>query len=60
MTSVTKSRQKHDPLAAELSPATDHLDLNAWIPPRSAIFPHIRIGNNWISLLWGLPISILM
>ena len=60
MTSVPKSRQKHDPLAAELSPATDHVDLNAWIPPRAAIFPHIRIGNNWISLLWGLPISILM
>ena len=46
-----------EPLEATLTGADDRLRLNHWMPPQAGIVPQIRIGQRWISVLWGLPIA---
>jgi methionine sulfoxide reductase catalytic subunit len=53
------SRQ-HDPLAKSLSAADDRVRLNAWLPPRSGVVPKIRLGQQWLNLLWLLPLTFLV
>lgn len=43
-------------LEGALTKADDRLRLNHWLPPQTGIVPRIRIGQRWISVLWGLPI----
>ncbi len=47
----------HDPLAAKLSTADDRVLLNHWLPPRQGIVPRIRVGTQWINVLWALPLG---
>jgi sulfoxide reductase catalytic subunit YedY len=46
-----------EPLEAALTGADDRLRLNHWLPPQAGIAPLIRIGQRWVSVLWGLPIG---
>ena len=46
-----------EPLEGALTDADDRLRLNHWLPPQTGIVPRIRIGQRWISVLWGLPIG---
>lgn len=46
-----------DPPEEALTDADDRLLLNHWMPPQADIVPRIRIGQRWISTLWGLPIG---
>ena len=46
-----------EPLEAALTGADDRLRLNHWMPPQAGIVPRIRIGQRWVSVLWGLPIG---
>src|SRR5215470_874665 len=49
----------HDPLAATLTGAEDHISPVDWPAPRAAMVPRIRIGNRWINVLWAVPIAAL-
>ena len=51
---------KHDPIAANLSPADDRVLLSNWLPPKVGVVPKIRIGQRWISVLWALPVGFLL
>ena len=60
MTTSLESVPKHDPLAADLTPAGARIQLDEWnryIPPRLPIVPHIRIGKRWINVIWAVPIA---
>jgi sulfoxide reductase catalytic subunit YedY len=46
-----------EPLVSALTDADDRLLLNHWLPPQAGIVPRIRIGQRWVSTLWGLPIG---
>lgn len=46
-----------EPLEGALTGADDRLLLNHWMPPQAGIVPRIRIGERWVSTLWGLPIA---
>ena len=46
-----------EPLEGALTGADDRLLLNHWMPPQAGIVPRIRIGQRWVSVLWGLPIA---
>ena len=53
-------RGKSDRLRAELTPAGDRVDVEAWselVPPVTARIPEVRIGRRWVSTLWILPIG---
>ena len=51
---------KHDPIAADLSPADDRVLLANWLPPKIGVVPKIRIGQRWINVLWALPIGFVL
>ena len=46
-----------EPLEGALTGADDRLLLSHWMPPQAGIVPRIRIGQRWVSTLWGLPIG---
>ncbi len=46
-----------EPLERSLTGADDRLLLNHWLPPQTGIVPQIRIGQRWVSVMWGLPIG---
>ena len=43
-----------------LSDAADSLRLEKWMPPQPGIVPHIRIGRRWISVLWAIPLAVVL
>jgi thiosulfate reductase cytochrome b subunit len=47
-------------LEKNLSRAADSLQLDRWMPPQAGIVPHIRIGRRWISVLWVIPIGVVL
>ena len=47
-----------EPLEGALTGADDRLLLSHWLPPQAGIVPRIRIGERWVSVLWGLPIGV--
>lgn len=55
-----KLTNTHDPIKADLSPADDRVLLSDWMPPQVGVIPKIRIGQQWINVLWALPISFLL
>src|SRR5262249_24573388 len=60
MTISSESVPKHDPLAADLTPAGARIQLDEWnryIPPRFPFVPHIRIGKRWLNIIWAVPIA---
>jgi DMSO/TMAO reductase YedYZ molybdopterin-dependent catalytic subunit/thiosulfate reductase cytochrome b subunit len=57
MTDTPNAVSIHDPLAAKLSGADDRILLSHWLPPQQGIVPRIRIGQRWVSTLWGLPLG---
>ena len=40
-----------------LTAADDRVRLNEWLPPQSGVIPRLRIGNQWINILWVLPLA---
>ena len=46
-----------EPLEKMLTGADDRLRLNHWMPPQAGIVPRIRLGQRWVSILWGLPVG---
>jgi hypothetical protein len=60
MATTFENVPKHDPLAADITPAGPSMDdWDRYIPPRPPIVPHIRIGTRWINILWAvLPIGL--
>lgn len=51
---------QRDPLQASLSGASGQLRLDHWLPPQRAIVPRVRIGRRWISILWALPLLVVL
>ncbi len=47
-------------LKIKLSDAADSLRLEKWMPPQPGIVPHIRIGRRWISVLWAIPLAVVL
>ncbi|MBW6414841.1 oxidoreductase [Candidatus Methylacidiphilum fumarolicum] len=47
-------------LHSGLTSADDRVKLSHWLPPRHGIVPEIRIGNNWYSIFWLLPLGALV
>lgn len=47
-------------LKIKLSDAADSVRLDKWMPPRTGIVPHIRIGRRWINILWAMPLAIVL
>src|SRR5262249_61969536 len=51
------------PLEADLSPAEDRIVAAEWsrrIPPIMARVPQVRIGRRWYSILWLVPIGVVL
>ncbi|MDD4933521.1 MAG: molybdopterin-dependent oxidoreductase [Methylacidiphilaceae bacterium] len=49
-----------EPLRANLTPADDRVRLSHWPPPQAGIVPRIQIGSRWWSVLWLLPLGVLL
>ena len=47
-------------LRQNLSDAKDSVPLDTWMPPRAGIVPHIRIGGRWVSVLWAVPLAVVL
>jgi DMSO/TMAO reductase YedYZ molybdopterin-dependent catalytic subunit/thiosulfate reductase cytochrome b subunit len=47
-------------LENDLSDAKDYMPLDTWMPPRAGIVPHIRIGRRWISIVWAVPLAVVL
>jgi methionine sulfoxide reductase catalytic subunit len=54
---TTPSMGNRDPLQGAIAPAHDSVHLDKWAPARYGIFPQIRIGTRWFSVLWLLPLG---
>lgn len=48
----------HDPLELRLTATDDRLRLSDWTPPQKGVMPRVRIGRNWINVLWIIPVAI--
>lgn len=57
MTNTTNSGQTPDPLQRQIRRAADEVDMNHWYPARKGIVPEFRIGKNWYSCLWLIPLG---
>jgi sulfoxide reductase catalytic subunit YedY len=55
MNIVPDTLPAHDPLEVSLSSADDRVRLSHWMPPQAGVMPKVRIGRQWVSLLWALP-----
>ncbi|MGD9895956.1 MAG: molybdopterin-dependent oxidoreductase [Candidatus Methylacidiphilaceae bacterium] len=51
---------RSEPLRADLTPADDRVRLSHWTPPRTGISPQFRFGGRWWSVLWLLPLGVLL
>jgi methionine sulfoxide reductase catalytic subunit len=49
--------QQRDPLEARLSKAGDSIAASAWLPPQWGEVPRIRLGKQWVNVLWVVPIA---
>ncbi|HEX2997196.1 MAG TPA: cytochrome b/b6 domain-containing protein, partial [Anaerolineales bacterium] len=47
-------------LEKNLTPAADSVQLDRWMPPQAGTVPHIRIGRRWISVLWAIPLGVVL
>ena len=47
-------------IETNLSNAADSLRLETWMPPRAGIVPCIRVGRRWISVLWAVPLAVVL
>ncbi len=47
-------------LETSLTKAEDHLQLDRWMPPQDGVVPRIRIGRRWVSLLWAVPLAVVL
>jgi DMSO/TMAO reductase YedYZ molybdopterin-dependent catalytic subunit/thiosulfate reductase cytochrome b subunit len=46
-----------DPLQRQIQKAADEVDMTHWYPARKGIVPEFRIGKNWYSTLWLIPLG---
>lgn len=47
------------PLEMNLNAATDHVNLEGWMPPQEGIAPSMRVGRAWINILWIIPLAVI-
>lgn len=60
MKNSQKTQTLESSLETNLTDAADSLLLDRWMPPQAGIVPQIRIGGRWISVLWVVPLGVVL
>jgi thiosulfate reductase cytochrome b subunit len=60
MNSSRRIQELESSLEKNLTDAKDSMPLDTWMPPRAGIVPSVRIGRRWISILWAVPLAVVL